>query len=251
MTHRLPMALAALAFALALPVEGACKEHGVMVFPPPGSVVPQNSRFILEGVGSEQARVESLVGRELILRGEKDVVTVRVIPGWKSAAHRVAVQLVPNSQLKAGQRYVLMFDAAMPGFALLNEGADSISWFAGSEVDQKAPSYELKPAISEGVYRSNGKQLARFLEIHTRLVEDGPAYFLITLQRARGSTETQKYYVPLKSGVGHLGHDECSGSFTFDDGRAYRATIEVFDAAGNAGPKLPKLELHAPKPGAR
>ena len=43
-----------------------------------------------------------------------------------------------------------------------------------------------------------------------------------------------------------VGHDVCSGSFGFDDGRAHRLAVELFDAAGNAASKPHNLELLPP-----
>ncbi len=216
-----------------------------MAFPAPGAVVPTNTRFVLEGVGSEAARVGRLVGQELLLRAADDVVTVRVKPGWSSAMNRTAVVLVPNGRLRPNKTYALMVDSVLPNYAMLDDsGADTLEWNTGDGADTTAPKFLLKPAISEGIWRPDG---SRFVKIHTTLDEQSPAYLVVSIRRARGSAAVQTYFVPLNGGEGRLGHDACSGNFSFDEGRAYKATVEVYDAAGNQAEKLPQLEFHAPR----
>jgi hypothetical protein len=67
------------------------------------------------------------------------------------------------------------------------------------------------------------------------------------MQRARGSQVKQVYPVPLNGGEVLVGHDGCSGAFGFDDGRAYRLTFELFDAAGNRSAEKVTLDVSAPK----
>lgn len=55
------------------------------------------------------------------------------------------------------------------------------------------------------------------------------------------------YPVSLNGGELLVGHDGCSGSFGFDDGRAYRLSFELFDAAGNRSAERVTLDLSAPR----
>ena len=73
-------------------------------------------------------------------------------------------------------------------------------------------------------------------------------WLLVSMQRARGVASKQQYLVPVDGEWAIVGHDACSGSFGFDDGRAYKLSIELYDAAGNAAAKPVALELSAPKP---
>ena len=55
--------------------------------------------------------------------------------------------------------------------------------------------------------------------------------------------------VPINGGDAVLGQDTCSGTFTFDDGRAYKIWLETFDSAGNKGTeKVRAIEAQAPRP---
>ncbi|MBI3185127.1 MAG: hypothetical protein HYZ28_23575 [Myxococcales bacterium] len=240
--------LIAIGLALAASsAEAGCKRDGILAFPAPGAVVPTNVRFILEGVGAEQARVSNLVGQELILRAQDDSVSVKVLQGWKSTAHRVAVMLKPNQRLQPNRSYTLMADAHLPSYVILNQGAgETFTWRAGDSADEAPPKYLLKPAVVEGIHRGEGDSLTRFLKVTTTLTEESPSYLVVSLRRARGSNLTQTYFLPLDGAEAMMGHDECSGSFTFDDGRAYKATIEAYDATGNMAPRLPQVEFQAP-----
>jgi hypothetical protein len=53
--------------------------------------------------------------------------------------------------------------------------------------------------------------------------------------------------VAVEAGSAVLGHDACGGSFGWEDGRAYKASFELVDAAGNRSAPA-ALEVSAPKP---
>lgn len=229
----------------------ACEKDGLLAFPRPGSVVPLNVRFILEGAGKEQERVAALVGAEpLVLKASDDVVNVKVTKGWVSAMGRTAVMLTPSNPLKPNRAYALMVDKRLAGYRLLDGAEQTLGWRTGVAEDKQAPKYQVKPAVTEGLYRKDSDGLSRFLSVRTQLSEDGPAYVVVAMQRVRGSSVKQVYAVPLQGGEGKLGHDGCSGSFSFDDGRAYKISIDTYDSAGNkATEKVPAIEANAPRPG--
>jgi hypothetical protein len=241
----------ALALFSACCAHAACGKDGLLAFPTPGSVVPLNVRFILEGAGKEQGRVAALAdGDPLVLKASDDVVTVKVAKGWVSSMGRTAVTLTPSAALKPNRTYALMLDKRLPGYRLLNESADRLAWRSGEAEDRTAPKYQVKPAVTEGMYRKDSEGLSRYLTLRTQLSEEGPAYVVVSMQRVRGSSVKQVYAVPLLGGEGRLGHDACSGSFSFDDGRAYKISIETYDSAGNkATEKISAIEANAPRPG--
>ncbi|MBK7864429.1 MAG: hypothetical protein IPJ65_38665 [Archangiaceae bacterium] len=228
-----------------------CEADGLYVFPAPGAVIPLNAKFILEGTGSDAARVSKLVGGgELVLRSGNDEVRVTVQRGWSSSMKRVAVMLKPASELMPNQSYTLAIEKLLPGYKVLNpNAAETLTWRTGAIADTSAPRYQVKPAVAEGLYKKESDGLTRQLKIRTTLEEEGPAYFVATVQRARGNPAKQVYPVVINGGDAVLGHDACSGTFTFDDGRAYKIWLEAYDSAGNkAVEKLPMIEAQAPRP---
>lgn len=231
--------------------EAAC-DDGVRLFPLPGATVPTNAQFLLEGVLGEQERVTKLVGSsELLLKGGPEPVPVVVERGWASTMNRVAVRLKPRRALQPNTEYTLTLEKALPGVKVLNDAGDNLArWRTGPSPDAAAPRFATRPAVSEGFYQRTRDGLARSLKLRTQVNEVGPAYLVVSMQRARGPANKQQYPVPLDGEVAVLGHDACSGGFGFDDGRAYKVTVELFDAAGNTGPKPASLELSAPRPSA-
>ena len=229
-----------------------CEADGLYVFPAPGAVVPTNVKFLVEATGAEVARVGKLVGgEELVLKaGPDDIVTVKVERGWTSTMKRVALKLTPKTELKPNLTYTLMIDRVLPGYKVLNpNAAQSLTWTTGGGADKTPPTFQARPVVAEGLYSKQSEGVAKFLKIRTSLSEEGAAYFVATIKRARGSTVRQTYPVPIMGGEALLGHDPCSGGFTFDDGRAYKISLEVFDSAGNkAVEKLPEIEAQAPLP---
>ncbi len=247
-----------------------CKADGLLVFPTPGSVIPTKSRFILEGAGKEKGRLEKLSASEdLVLKAQDDVVMVKVgktkgVDYWTSDMNRVAVVLTPTKPLLPHRQYTLLIDRVLPGYEILNDtGMQTLTWNTGggakdvkdgkdprvTGIDKTAPKYQVKPSVAEGFYRKETEGLTRYLKLSTTLAEDAPAYFVVSLKRSRGASNEQKYPVPINGGEANVGHDPCHGSFTFEDGRAYKLTIETFDSAGNKASEVVKIEAQAPRPG--
>lgn len=225
-----------------------CSAHGISLFPGPGSVVPTNVRLILEGVGLEQERVKSLAGQALALRSQDEVVQVAVSRFFKSSAGRVAMLLQPRGLLKANRAYTLVLGEKLPNYRFLDGTRDAPRYLTGKGPDESPPAWISTPAVGEGLYRKwDEKRFTRLLRFNLRLREDSPAYVVLEMRRARGSVAVQTYFVPVVDDAVLVGQDPCSGSFVFDDGRAYRGTFQVFDIAGNAGNKLKPMEFNAPK----
>lgn len=240
----------ALVTAMAPRAQAAC-EDGIRLFPAPGATVPTNVQFVLEGVLAEQDRVSKLVGSsELALLGGGDPVGITVEKGWSSTMNRVAVKLKPTRPLQPNTEYTLTIGRALPMVKLLNDtwGDNTARWKTGPSADTVAPKFLTKPAVSEGFYQRTRDGLTRTLKLRLQVNDLGGSYLLVTMQRARGVAARQQFPVPLDSDFAVLGHDVCSGSFGFDDGRAYRLTAELFDAGGNAAAKPFNLELSAPRP---
>lgn len=248
---RLSLPAALLAAALAGGIARAdedekCIDEGLVLFPAPGAVVPTNSRFILEGIGPDRERVWDLIGQELALRTRDDTVKLSVLKGWRSEMGRAAVILKPRALLKSNRTYRLDL-GRLSGSEVVN-GSD-LEWTTGKAPDQKGPKWLERPNVAEGKYRTtaSGKKIKQ-LRFRMRANEESPAYLVLSIRRARGPMAVQSYFVPIQGEQALVGHDACSGSFTFDDGRAYRAIIEGYDVAGNPAEKLKPIEFHAPRP---
>lgn len=245
-----------LAALVALPGTWAaepCVKDGVILFPAPGAVVPTNVQFIIEGTGEAQAQVQSLLASNAIalLAPGKDAIQVKAEKGFVSQMSRVAIRLRPLKPLEPNVEYSLALPAELAGVRLLNDqlGDGSLRWLAGVGPDKKAPKYQERPSSSEGFYQQDqAGGLTRKLRLRTLVEESSPAWFLVSMQRARGGSARQQYPVPLEGDTFTIGHDACSGNFGFDDGRAYKLTLELFDAAGNRAVERPRLEVAAPRP---
>ena len=228
-----------------------CAAHGITLYPPPGSVIPTNSRFLLEGVGVEVRRVQALEGDTLTLRAGDDAVPFSVQFAWRSGMNRVAMLLRPRSLLKANRTYTMPLRQKLPNFRFLGGSDAEPVYSIGKGSDDQKPEWRSAPTVGEGIYRkwddTRFTRFTRFLRFNLKLQEVSPAYVVLHLQRARGSLVKQTYFVPVLDDQALVGHDPCSGRFTFEDGRAYRGEFEVFDIAGNQGPKLKPMEFNAPR----
>lgn len=249
---RLVTALAFLAGVLAAPAHAACSKDGLFVFPAPGAVVPTNVQFIVEGVGEEQTRIADLAGTDAIalMAPGEDAVQVKAERGWVSQEKRIAVRLKPRKPLKPNTEYTLALGPAFASAHVINDelGDNSLRWTTGPGPDKTQPKFRTRPSVAEGFYVDDKEAgLTRMLKLRSFVDDVSPVYLLITMQRARGSQVKQVYPVPINGGELLVGHDGCSGTFGFDDGRAYRLSFELFDAAGNRSPERVTLDLSAPR----
>lgn len=236
-------------FILVVPAAYAaqCPEDGVQVFPMPGAVVPTNTRFLLEGLGSFGPRVAALPGRVLRLQSDGHEVEVRVQRGWSSSLGRSTVVLRPSSPLKAGRAYTLRLDDVLPDAKVLNGPRSSLpEWRSGKGQDVARPRWLKRPTVSEGLYKRTRDGTERFVKLSMPLREDSPSYLVVTLWRRSEDVSPQHYVTPIHDGVALVGHAACGGAFALESGKSYRAKLEVFDAAGNTAPEVPPLQFEAP-----
>ncbi len=224
-----------------------CPSDGVQVFPMPGAVVPTNTRFLLEGLGSFSSRVAELPGRVLRLQTDGHAVEVRIQRGWSSTLGRSTVVLRPSGPLKPGLVYTLRLDDVLPGVKVLNGGGATLpEWHSGRGQDVSRPRWIDRPAVTEGLFRRTREGTERFVKLRMSLREDSPSYVVVTLWRRGQDMAPQHYFTSLHDGVALVGHQACSGAFALEDGKSYRAKLEVFDAAGNTAPAVPNLQFEAP-----
>jgi len=235
---------------LFVPSAHAACADGVQLFPAPGSVVPTNTRLLLEGVGSLSEKVGALPGRVLRMQTEGHEVEVRIQRGWTSTLGRTLVVLRLAGSLKPGLVYTLRLDDVLPGVKVLNSmvGRSRPEWNSGRGQDLARPRWLKRPVVSEGISRRTREGSERFVKLRMSLSEDSPAYAQVTLSRSkdRDNMAPQHYVIPLHDGVAMLGHGACGGAFALEDGKSYRAKIDVFDAAGNLVPGVAPLQFESP-----
>lgn len=233
---------------LARTASARCVGDGVQVFPRPGATVPTNTRLLLEGIGSARNLVADLPGKVMRLQTNGHEVHVKAQRGWTSELGRVTVVLKPDGLLLPDKTYTLRLDDVLPGtVALLNgSGTPMPEWISGKGPDKAAPKWIKRPAVSEGIARRSEDGVTRYVRLTLSLREESPAYMVVTLTRKQPGAAAQHYVVPVVNGSALLGHEPCSGAFGFEDGRSYRARVEVFDSAGNLAPAVPPLDFEAP-----
>lgn len=226
-----------------------CLGDGVQLFPTPGAIVPINSRFLLEGVGTAREPVVALVGKKLRLVADTHEVEVKAQRGWESSLGRATVVLKVVGKLEPDKRYTLRLDEVLPNVTVLNgRGGVGVlpEWNTGKGADTQPPRWQKRPAVSEGFLRRTAQGTARFVRLNLSLKEESPAYLVVKLEPRRPGPSVQQYVVPVHNNTAFIGHEACSGTFAMEDGRSYRARIEAFDAAGHNAPPVPPVDFEAP-----
>nr|APZ78849.1 uncharacterized protein [Stigmatella aurantiaca] len=246
MDSLLPLFLVVL---MASAASAACPEDGVQVFPRPGAVLPTNTRLLLEGVGKARGLVAELPGKTVRLQTGGHEVRARIQRGWMSTLGRATVVLKLEGLLLPDKVYILRLDDVLPGTVALLNGSGPMTlpeWRSGKGPDKTAPHWLKRPAVSEGFSRRNEQGTTRYIRLTLDAREESPIYMVVTLTRKRSGATAQHYVVPVVNGTAMLGHEPCSGAFAFEDGKSYRARVEVFDAAGNLAPAVPPMDFEAP-----
>lgn len=217
------------------------------MFPRPGSTLPTNTRLLLEGIGTARSAVADLPGKVMRLQTDGHEVRAKARRGWTSELGRVTVVLKLDGPLLPDKLYTLRLDDALPGMVLLNGvGASLPEWRSGKGADKTAPIWIKRPAVSEGLYRKTQEGITRYVKLTLSAREESPMYMVVTLARRKSGAPSQHYVLPVVNGSALMGHEPCSGAFAFEDGRSYRARVEVFDAAGNLARAVPPLDFEAP-----
>ncbi len=225
-----------------------CMGDGVQLFPTPGAIVPTNTRFLLEGIGTARPQVAGLVGKKLRLTADNHVVDVRVQRGWESSLGRTTVVLKVAGKLEPDKRYTLRLDELLPNAMILNGRSSMLpEWRTGKGPDTRPPRWLKRPAVSEGFLRRTPQGTARFVRLNLSLREESPAYLVVKLESRRPGPAIQHYVVPVTNNTAFIGHEACSGTFAMEDGRSYRAKIEAVDSAGQSAPSGPPVDFEAPE----
>jgi hypothetical protein len=244
--YRLPLLLFAL--LLARSASARCLGDGVQVFPRPGATVPTNTRLLLEGIGTARELVAALPGKAMRLQTNGHEVRAKAQRGWSSELGRVTVVLKLDGALLPDKLYSLRLDDALPGSVMLlnGSGARLPEWRSGKGPDKTAPNWLKRPVVSEGMFSKSPEGTTRYVRLTMSAREESPMYMVVTLARKRSGAPGQHYVLPIVNSSALLGHEPCSGAFAFEDGKSYRARVEVFDAAGNLAPAVPPLDFEAP-----
>ncbi|MBU8899690.1 hypothetical protein KRR26_29175 [Corallococcus sp. M34] len=240
--------LVLLALVWAPAASAQCLGDGVQLFPTPGAVVPTNTRFLLEGVGTARSPVSALPGRTVRLSAPGHSVELKVTRGWESSLGRVTVVLQASEPLQPGKRYEMHLDSVLPNVTLLNgRGSGLPGWLTGKGPDKSPPLWQKKPAVSEGFFRRSAQGISRFVKLNLALREESPSYLVVKLTPRRAGIAPQTYVLPVVQGnAAFLGHESCGGAFALEDGRSYRARVDAFDAAGNPAPGTASVDFEAP-----
>lgn len=225
----------ALIFVLFTPLaaQAMCAMSAWDVFPAPGSKVPKNSRFVVEGYGSAQSAVVSIATRKPRLVSAKGaqvplkVVVINV--GEKDITQAV---LEPTAPLIEGTRSTLKFETDSKTRFELDENVRP-SWMVGP-ADVEPPRWTKAPEAQPGVIELFGCGPA--VEARVNVAIEDAAAILVRAKVTRTDGSSKHYLLPAtKNGVLEIGHGMCSGAFKLGlEGKEWSLELTAVDAAGNA-----------------
>lgn len=207
-----------------------CAASGWHVFPPPGSTVPTNARFVVQGFASSQAAVKSLATRHPRLVADTgEQLPLKVLTVNEGGFELTQAVLAAKGALTPGVRYTLRFD---DDTFSLRRGV-SASWVVGAGADFEPPRWQAAPSAKPG----ERKEMGCGPSVHARLelaVEDaGPVLVRAVVKR---DGEVKEFLLEREDdGSLRVGHGMCSGAFQLGDG-AWTLELSAVDLAGNSTP---------------
>lgn len=188
-----------------------CSPGSRTIWPPAGTEVPENARFVVEEYGTERGKATpEISGVKLStvpLRGSHNVDQLVLIPD---------VPLAPGeTQISAGRQTVTV---------KVRRGRDTT-----------APRWTEAPQAGKSELQHFGCGPSAYQFFQVAVEDDSPVRIRVRVESLR-TGEAGESLLAITNGAVRAGHGMCSGAFEMKEGEAYRATFTAVDVAGNESP---------------
>jgi len=211
---------------------GKCKEFSFSVMPPPGDV-PANTRFLIEGFGSGQVKVESLKSGEAVLVSSQS--RIALIPEHLYIGQYLVSQITlkPAEPLMQGIRYTLSVAGIDPADMFSSGDTSSKGWISNGAIDIEKPTWTSTPVLLDRKTINRGNDPAEWIQVSAPVSDENHCYILVQLKNQIETDYARSYLIPIKRGMIKVGHGVCSGPFNINSGYQYTALLIPCDIAGN------------------
>lgn len=214
-----------------------CAWNGFKVFPS-GNTINQNSIIILEGYGESQNIIKELNKKfPIYLVNGKQKVKLKIKEILIGQLNLTQAVLIPETKLKIGLNYTLFIEN-LPYYEPLKRWNsklskhESIFYNVVKGKDKLQPIFKTIPKEIKKTNIQYGCGPAKYVEFDCQ-VEESSKYLVKTTVRSLKSGNETTYYIEPKNGIILIGHDMCSGEFTFNEGDNYEIEFSLMDELSN------------------
>ena len=224
-------------------VHAECNEAGLRAWPEPGTVVPPNVHFVVEGVGVTSDLVATLDKSHPAIITIKDglrFLVTSITDGDEKIAQAV---LVPEKPLRGAHEYLVRFHGTGPGEpkeyhpTVTQKGKQvRMQWRVGETPDTKAPTWTETPRVLSSKRDERGDGVETFVRIAVSAKDERGMLLYRVRIRERGKGKAwRSWFLRAPAGGQSLvvGRGKCSGPFELFPGRRYEIRLSAVDAAGN------------------
>jgi hypothetical protein len=219
-----------------------CGGSNLSVFPEKREI-KKTSLFLLEGYAGSQLTIESLNTKfPIYLKSGDEKISLMVIETNKGLFQLTQALLKPEKPLTPGKEYQLIIDS-LPKHEHLdryNERTDEyepIIYLALDEEDTAMPEWNT-------VVKEKGKSMQQYgcgpavhVTFHFNASDESELWVKTILKSVETGRETTYILISDKKDVS-IGHEMCSGAFTFREGKDYQVQFSLLDSSGNVSDKV-------------
>lgn len=225
-------------FLLVGPVFGKCASEALWVYPSKKEV-PENARFIVNAYGKAKTLVDSLErSYSVFLETEGHRVDLKVVERNRGNGMDQAL-LVPEDLLKPGKEYRLRIpdlgDREEPLLRSYDGEAEEHVWSSWRVVegkDEEPPDRVQRPELLERSYQMLGCGPEAYAVFKMEAADRSGVWVKVEMKEAKTGT-VDRYILPLKEKKLKVGHNMCSGAFSYASEGKYGARFKLMDHCGN------------------
>ncbi len=221
-------------------IEGFSKcKPSRLYFWPSKQTISENSIFVIDGYETSQKIISGLgTTYKVFLKSDKHRIKLNVkeiIVGHYSLTQAI---LKPETALSPGQEYELIIEDLgelenqVSMYNSKTRQKEKIKWTVVAGQDNSSPTWTNKPEFKYSTYQERACGLETFANFSLFAIDNSEFLIKTTVKNISTGKETT-YYLKAEENLISVGHDMCSGAFSFDAGDKFEVEFGLFDASGN------------------
>lgn len=218
-----------------------CAGSGIY-FWPQTPTIKQNSIIVIETYGVSQTIISELNAKyPIFLKAGENKIKLNVQEICLGQFQLTQAILVPEETLVAGQEYQLIIENMTDGEALKQWNStsakyDLVKWKVESGMDNVKPTWTKKPDQDGKSYVLFGCGPGKNVHFNFAVYDESPVLLKATVTHSKTSKKTSYYINVSNLTKVAVGHDMCSGGFTYKDAEEYEISFDILDFSGNSTP---------------
>lgn len=230
-----------LIFLLKVNIYSKCASGGIY-FWPNGNTIRQNSLIVIEGYAESQEIISALNKLyPVYLKSSKGKIPLKVKAVYTGEFRITQAILKPEKTLTAGMEYEFHIDNLPNREKSIDRYNDKtgkyepVKWKVIEGVDKEKPIWKSKPKIIEKKFIRYGCGPEIEVIFSCDVIDKSEFLIKAVLTKLKTNRVVEYYLTPSKNKI-YVGHDMCSGAFTFDESDEYEIDFSLLDASGNFTP---------------